>query len=122
MELEVQVDGGGDRGSDLRSLHAWLGADPAVRRSAAVSLVEGSAEPGSMGGLLEAVQLVTENGWSAASFVMTVVTWRQTRSRPPRVTLRRGDVEVTLLEGTDTEVRQVLEMLAQQPGSIEDGE
>lgn len=113
VRVEVTV-GEESRETELRSLHAWLGQDPAVRRSVALSLVEGVADPGAMGGALETLHVVTENAWSAASFVMTVVTWRQTRPRPPRVTVRRGDVEVVLAEGTDVEVQRMVELLSQQ--------
>jgi transposase len=35
-------------------------------------------------------ELATGNGWSAASFVLAVAAWRQTRPRAPQVTIRRG--------------------------------
>ncbi|MET8292189.1 hypothetical protein ABZV80_44910 [Streptomyces sp. NPDC005132] len=39
---------------------------------------------GLMGGKgLDVVQLVAGNGWSAASFVLSVAAWRQTRPRAP---------------------------------------
>ncbi|KQV13675.1 hypothetical protein [Kitasatospora sp. Root107] len=121
MRVEVRV-GAADVESELRSLYNWLGQDAEVRRSAEVSLTEQPAPSGSMGDLLDAVQLVTDNGWSAASFVMTVLTWRQTRPRPPRLTLRRGDLEVSLADGTDEEVQRLLSLLTQPPSADrEDG-
>jgi hypothetical protein len=68
-----------------------------------------------MGQLVDVVQLVTGNGWSAASFVLSVLAWRQTRPRPPRIVIRRGDVEVSLAEGTEEEVRRITAAL-EQPG------
>ncbi|WP_189923234.1 effector-associated constant component EACC1 [Kitasatospora xanthocidica] len=103
-----------DQETELRSLHAWLGQAPEVRGSATLSLVEQPAPSGAMGGWLDTLQVVTENGWSAASFVMAVVTWRQTRPRPPRVVVRHGGVEVALTEGTDAEIQQVIELLSRQ--------
>ncbi|MFE4976907.1 MULTISPECIES: effector-associated constant component EACC1 [unclassified Kitasatospora] len=122
MQVEVKVSGDGQE-TELRSLHTWLGQDPQVRSSATLSLVERPAGAGAMGGWLDTLQIVTENGWSAASFVMTVVTWRQTRPRPRKVIVRHGGIEVVLTEGTDAEVQQVIELLSQQtPDGIEDDE
>ncbi|MFJ7912681.1 hypothetical protein [Kitasatospora sp. NPDC096204] len=122
MQVEVKVSGDGQE-TELRSLHTWLGQDPQVRSSATLSLVERPAGAGAMGGWLDTLQIVTENGWSAASFVMTVVTWRQTRPRPPKVIVRHGGIEVVLTEGTDAEMQQVIELLSQQtPDGIEDDE
>lgn len=66
-----------------------------------------------MGQLIDVLQLVTGNGWSAASFVLSVLAWRQTRPRPPRVVIRRGDIEVSLAEGTEDEVRRIVAALEQ---------
>lgn len=54
---------------------------------------------------------MTGNGWSAASFVLAVAAWRQIRHRAPRITLRRGDVEIRLSDGTETELRCLLAVL-----------
>jgi len=108
----VQVRVGGDESEpELRGLYGWLAQEPAVRSTASVSLVERPGRPGEMGGWLDAVQLVTDNGWSAASFVLSVVTWRQTRPRPPRVVIRRGDLEISLADGSDDEIGRVTALL-----------
>lgn len=112
----VQVRVEGDRQeTELRSLHDWLRQEPAARR-ARVSLLEQPPPPGAMGSLLDVLQLVTGNGWSAASFVVSVMAWRQTRPRPPRTTVRRGGVEVTLAEGTEAEVQRLVALLEADDG------
>ncbi|MFJ1562489.1 effector-associated constant component EACC1 [Streptomyces mirabilis] len=110
MRVDVYIDEECSEG-ELRSLQGWLGQEPAVRRSAAFTLREKSAEPGSMGGVLDVLQLVTGNGWSAASFVLSVAAWRQTRPRAPQITIRRGNTEISISDGTETELRQVLAVL-----------
>jgi hypothetical protein len=117
--VEVRVDGGAQEEADLRLLQDWLRQEPVVRAAAAVSLLERPAQSGAMGGLVEAVQLVTDNGWSAASFVLSVLAWRQTRPRPPRITIRRGGVEVSMTEYSDAEVQRVIAML-EEPGGEQD--
>ncbi|MCD7444778.1 hypothetical protein ACFWIJ_00290 [Streptomyces sp. NPDC127079] len=114
VQVEVLIPGPRQE-SDLRSLHGWLRREPALRGTA-VSLDGEAPAPGSMGQLVDVVQLVTGNGWSAASFVLSVLAWRQTRPRPPRIVIRRGDVEVSLAEGTEEEVRRITTALLEQPG------
>ncbi|NYV78743.1 hypothetical protein HW445_31100 [Streptomyces sp. UH6] len=110
MEVESSVPE-----AELRLLHQWLRQD---RQAAGprVTRVEGRGRPDEMGTALDALQLVTGNAWSAAAFVVSVLTWRQTRPRPPRVTLRRGEVEVTLTDGTDDEIRRVVALLETADG------
>lgn len=110
MQVQVQIDSG-HKEEELRSLHGWLRAEPALRRSVEASLLEAPAAPGAMGGLVDVLSLITGNGWSAASFVLSLVAWRQTRPRAPQVTIRRGDVEVTLASGTDEEIQRLVTML-----------
>ncbi|MFI5877388.1 hypothetical protein ACIBAH_34155 [Streptomyces sp. NPDC051445] len=113
VQVEVLISGQRQE-SDLRSLHGWLRREPALRGTS-VSLDGKAPAPGSMGQLVDVVQLVTGNGWSAASFVLSVLAWRQTRPRPPRIVIRQGDVEVSLAEGTEEEVRRITAAL-EQPG------
>lgn len=113
MRIEVRVEGDG-RESELRSLRDWMRLEPSVRRAAAVSLREGSSEPGHMGAWIDTLELVTGNGWSAASFVVALVTWRRTRPRSPRLVLRRGDTEVSMVEFTDAEIGRLVAVLEEQ--------
>ncbi|WP_411761907.1 effector-associated constant component EACC1 [Streptomyces tunisiensis] len=57
---------------ELRSLQGWLRADPETRRSVTAQVRGGVPGPGEMGAALDVLQLVTGNGWSAASFVLAV--------------------------------------------------
>ena len=97
MQLEVRVESAGE----LRSLQGWLRSDPEVRRSATVRVRGSAPQPGEMGTALDVLDLVTGNGWSAASFVLALVTWRQTRSQRPRLEIHRGDMVFVLTGGSD---------------------
>ncbi|MGD6748514.1 effector-associated constant component EACC1 [Streptomyces sp. BH106] len=88
MQLDVCVAGPQPE-DDLRSLHDWLRREPAVRETARLGLRDAPAASGTMGSALDVLELVTGNGWSAAAFIMPVVTWRSTRPRRPRVTVCR---------------------------------
>jgi hypothetical protein len=110
--LITEVTVGGGREADLRSLHDWLRREPSLRQ-AEVSLKQAPTRPGSMGGWVEAVQMITDNGWQAASFVLSLMTWRQTRAGSPQVTIRRGDVEVTIPSGNPEEAARIAALLQQ---------
>ncbi|MFG2794029.1 hypothetical protein [Streptomyces sp. NPDC048419] len=110
MQFQVRVASGQE--GELRSLQGWLRNEPATR-AATVSLGGTTPAPGSMGQLFDVLEFVTGNGWSAASFVLSVLAWRQTRPRPPRVVIRRGEVEISLAEGSEEEVRALVAALEQ---------
>ncbi|MEU6260476.1 hypothetical protein [Streptomyces sp. NPDC047043] len=111
VQFQIQVPSSRQE-SELRSLQGWLRHEPATR-AATVSLGGKTPAPGSMGQLFDVLELVTGNGWSAASFVLSVLTWRQTRPRPPQVVIRRGEVEISLAEGSEEEVRALVAALEQ---------
>ncbi|MEU3829801.1 hypothetical protein AB0F36_31480 [Streptomyces sp. NPDC029080] len=108
VRLEVRVD---SAAGELRSLQGWLRADPEVRRSAAVEVGGGVPGPGEMGTGLDVLGLVTGNGWSAASFVLALVAWRESRPQRPRVEVRRGDVTVVLTDCSEEEIERVVRVL-----------
>lgn len=111
-QLITEVIVGAGRETDLRSLHDWLRREPSLRQTE-VSLKQAPTRPGSMGGWVEAVQMITDNGWQAASFVLSLMTWRQTRAGSPQVTIRRGDVEVTVPSGNPEEAARIAVLLQQ---------
>ncbi|BET45107.1 hypothetical protein RGQ21_00890 [Kitasatospora aureofaciens] len=108
MRLQVRV---GSAVGELRSLQGWLRADPEVRRSAAVEVRGGVPGLGEMGTGLDVLQLVTGNGWSAASFVLAVVAWRQSRPQQPRVEIRRRDTVVVLMDCSEEEIERAVRAL-----------
>ena len=119
MQLDLRVDGT-RQGDELRSLCSWLRESGAVRRSAQISLLEPPPEPGTMGGVVEAVQLITGNGWSAAAFVMSVLSWRQSRPKAPRITVRHRGVEISLQDATEEQVKNTIAALEGLAGAETD--
>jgi hypothetical protein len=119
MHVDLRMEQGA---RELRSLHAWLRNDAAVRRSSTLEVKEdGAPQPGQMGTALEVIKLVTENGWSAASFVMAVVAWKRTRPQSPPITITRDDTTttLTLTNCSDEEVQRVIRILNE--GQSEEG-
>ncbi|MFJ4940940.1 hypothetical protein ACIP8U_44880 [Streptomyces pseudovenezuelae] len=118
MRLEVQVEAAA---GELRSLQGWLRADPEMRRSVAVGVRGGVPAPGEMGTALDVLELVTGNGWSAASFVLALVAWRQSRPQRPRVEIRRGATVVVLTDCSEEEIERAVRSL-EYPASDEGGD
>jgi hypothetical protein len=112
VRIDVAVSGGEE---ELRSLHDWLRRDPAVRRGARVELPPAAPPPGHMGVLTDVLQLITDNAWSAASFALALSTWRQTRPHARRITVRRGDLTVSLDGGGEEELRRLIDALEHPP-------
>lgn len=108
MRIDVAVSGGE---AELRSLRDWLSRDPGARRGAHVELVQAEPSPGQMGVVTDVLQLITDNAWSAASFALALSTWRQTRPHARRITVRRGDLTVSLDGSGDEELRRLLDVL-----------
>lgn len=108
MRFEVQV---GPGVGELRSLQGWLRADPEVRRAAAVEVRGSVPGPGEMGTVFDVLELVTGNGWSAASFVLAVVAWRQSRPQGPRVEIRRGETVIVLTDCSGEEIERATRVL-----------
>lgn len=109
MRVDLRMEHGA---SDLRSLHTWLRSDAVARRSTTLELQGPSLQPGQMGSAVEVIKLVTENGWSAASFVMAVVAWKRTRPQNPQITISRDDTTVSLTNCSDEEVERVIRILS----------
>ncbi|MGV9619036.1 effector-associated constant component EACC1 [Streptomyces tendae] len=116
--FEVRVD---SSAGELRSLQGWLRADPETRRSVTAQVRGVVPGPGEMGTALDVLQLVTGNGWSAASFVLAVAAWRQTRPQRPRVEIRRGDTVIVLTDCSEQEIRQATRALDRLDGEGEAG-
>ncbi|MEU1349110.1 hypothetical protein ACFYPA_21670 [Streptomyces sp. NPDC005775] len=109
MHVDLRMEQGT---GELRSLHVWLRNDAAVRRSSTSEVkADGPPQPGQMGSTLEVIKMVTENGWSAASFVMAVVAWKRTRPQSPQITITRDDTTISLTNCSDDEVRRVIRVL-----------
>lgn len=112
MQAELCVE---HDASELRSLHAWLRGEADIRRSASLELKETPPRPGQMGNVVDVIQLVTDNSWSAASFVMALVAWKRTRPQNPSITINHGDIAVTLTNCSDEEVERVIRFLEHRP-------
>ncbi|MBR7833258.1 hypothetical protein KDL01_08275 [Actinospica durhamensis] len=104
-------------GVEAASLYRWLSSDPDVGAQAGLSLTSQGVEPGRMGVGLDLVQAVISDGTGLAGLGVAVASWRGTRPKHVRVTLRCGEREVTL----ETDDARVAEELLQALASGSDG-
>ncbi|MFE6163526.1 hypothetical protein ACFQ7F_31965 [Streptomyces sp. NPDC056486] len=108
MHVEIRVEPTDD---ELHSLLTWLRRDPDLRRTASVEMSEQPPRAGEMGAVADILQLVTENGWSAANFALTLVAWKQTRPRASRVTVQHEELVAALTDCSDEEIARITRLL-----------
>ncbi|MEV6720350.1 hypothetical protein AB0M94_05410 [Streptomyces xanthochromogenes] len=118
MRVEIRVEPADD---ELRSLLTWLRRDPDTRRTASVEMCEQAPREGEMGAASDVLQLVTENGWSAANFALALAAWKQTRPRTSRVTVRHQDLVDALTDCSDQEIERITRLLQESRRSDEGG-
>lgn len=99
--------------SELRSLHAWLLAEPLARRHARPVLdTARSPGAGAQGDVIDLISLVVGSGFSAASLALSLVSWRATRTGQPVITVERPDgARITISDFSPEETRCLLESL-----------
>ncbi|WP_018568957.1 effector-associated constant component EACC1 [Streptomyces sp. PsTaAH-124] len=113
MRLGIGLRDGGTTEAELRSLHAWLLAEPAARRHARPVLdTARPSRPGAQGDAIDVISLVVSSGFSAASLALSLAAWRATRQGRPVVTVERSDgVKITISDSSPEETRRLLESL-----------
>ncbi|WP_435604045.1 effector-associated constant component EACC1 [Streptomyces sp. bgisy130] len=118
MRVEVRVE---SADNELRSLLNWLRNDPDTRRSAALEMREQPPQEGQMGTVADVLQLVTENGWNAANFVLALAAWKRTRPRASRVTVRRDDLVDALTDCSEEQIARLVHLLQEEQGGGTEG-
>ncbi|MFE3774864.1 hypothetical protein [Streptomyces sp. NPDC059122] len=118
MRVEIRVEPADD---ELRSLLTWLRRDPDIRRTASVEVCEQAPREGEMGAVADILQLVTENGWSAANFALALAAWKQTRPRASRVTIRHQGLVDALTDCSDEEIERITRLLQEGRRDDEEG-
>lgn len=113
MELVIRTEDDGD-GLALQSLYRWLEDDPDLAGGARIRLREAMYQPGDMGGLFDAVLAVVSDASSLGSLLMAYLAWRDTKPKPPAVTIERDGTIVTLTDVRPETVSSVIAALHRQ--------
>ncbi|MFG2729652.1 hypothetical protein [Streptomyces canus] len=111
-QIDVRVAGAADSEEELRSLLRWLKADEEVGPALHGELRSSeAADREHMGTLLDLASLVVSAGLAAAQLALAIEQWRAARRTPPRVTLRRGQVEIEVTGAGEQTVLAIAAML-----------
>jgi hypothetical protein len=104
---------------ELKSLYRWLSRDMMLSQHAKVSFQQGDHRPGEMGGVFDLINVLLADAGVVAgigSLAVAVKTWRGTRSRPPAIKIERNGVTITVAEGSEEEIRSLLDRLLPPAG------
>jgi hypothetical protein len=116
LECRIWIDGD-DEGQDLPSLHRWLTDDPDVARRSIVYLEpREAARTGEMGGVFDAIIAVLSDGIALGSLIVAYLSWRDSRPRPPAVSIECGGAVVNLTDGSPEAVSRIVAALTEQAG------
>ena len=108
MDLEVTVDA--DQ-QDLLSLYRWL-KDESLQPAVRVSLGHPPDRPDDMGSFAEWLDIVVSNGIALGSLVVAVATWRESRSRTPKVRITHGETVVVVEGGSPEQVQHIIDEIS----------
>lgn len=104
--MEISIRAGAEDGS-LESLLRWLGDDPELMALAELSPGYRTA-PESMGGVLEAINIVVGNATAVLNLALAYTSWRgQHTTAAPVVVLDGRQVTLSGKDGDEDAVRQI---------------
>ncbi|MEF3118710.1 effector-associated constant component EACC1 [Streptomyces chrestomyceticus] len=110
MRIQVRLDEA-ESDLELRSLCEWLTDDPAVGRSADVSLRARENRPGKMGLGFDAVQLIVDSAFQLSSLAIAIDGWRRAYAARPKMTVERNGVRVSFATADTDGARSILRAL-----------
>ncbi len=109
MQVEIGMSSPGDTDA-LMSLFRWLNRDQELRHSARVSLAR-SGDAADMGAA-DVINMVFTQGISLLNLAIAYVSWRESRTHSPSITVRTENAVVTLTgtsrEGTEKALLSLL--------------
>ncbi|MGJ6963440.1 effector-associated constant component EACC1 [Streptosporangium sp. G11] len=100
---------GEEAGKELQSFYNWLRSDEDIRQHARVSLQWRPPQESEMGTALEAIELVLNNSFEVANLTLAYLAWRYTRREKPKVTFKRGDLEITVERDDEETMKKIIQ-------------
>ena len=120
MEFLIRV-AAADSDEALGSLHRWFIRDPEVNRMATFHLAATAGSPGEMGPTFDAIAVAVSDVIALGSLIVTYLSWRDSRARPPEVTIEREGVVVSLSSASPETVGIIVNELAELDSDNADG-
>ncbi|WP_435220565.1 effector-associated constant component EACC1 [Streptomyces sp. Tue6028] len=96
----------------LQQLAEWLRGDEQVGDHAEVDLVAAPVGESDMGSAFDAVQVVMDEGFQLANFILAIATWRRTAPAKPGVVIERNGIRVTVDTDDPEKIAQIAEALS----------
>jgi hypothetical protein len=118
LDCRIWIDNDDDEEQELIYLHRWFTEDPEVSRNSVIRLAQRvPSQPGEMGGAFEAIIAILSDGTALGSLIISFLAWRDSRPRPPTVSIECRGITVNLSEGSPETVRRMVAALTEQPKS-----
>lgn len=108
--------------SELEHLYEWLLRARDLRTSTEISMLTAPPERDRMGPSLDAVELIVNSTLQLASLAFAIASWRNAAEPRSAMTIRRGDVEVTVSREGLADVGTVLGALERLGPAGEDAD
>lgn len=97
--MRIQVSIIDDQAEEITSLYRWLCDDPDVRREMAPALKAESTTEGEMGGVLDVIELIINEGVPIGTLGVAIMQWLRPRPAPVSINLRHADIDVVVADG-----------------------
>ncbi len=113
MRLVITAVGDSD-GQGVASLYRWLSRDASVARYGQVTVQEASQQPGGMGAAFDVINAIFADAGAASgigSLLVAYRAWRDTRTQAPSLVITKGDVTITISQGSEEEIQQILTVM-----------
>jgi Effector Associated Constant Component 1 len=108
--INIRMTGDG-ADEELRSLQSWLQEDDDVRRYSLISLSMKPPKAGEMGGALEAIKVIADEGFQVANLALALSAWRVTRRKRPAITIEHDNEVVSIKEGDLRDAKEIADEL-----------
>jgi hypothetical protein len=111
VTYEIRLDG--SPAPELtRGLLRWLAADPVLRRAGTTRLASAPASSGELGAATEWIEFLASSVIDLSALVVAVAAWRDTREPKLSVTIKRGNVTVTVNTNDPDDLARIAELLS----------
>lgn len=112
MEVKIRVYDDPD-GLALPSLHRWLAQDTDLPRGTIVRLDLAACTTSDMGGTLDAITAMVNDGIALGSLIVAYQAWRDSRSQQRKVIIEYGKIRVDLSDTSPEIVSDLVKALSQ---------
>ncbi|MBD2829062.1 hypothetical protein ID875_13360 [Streptomyces globisporus] len=131
IQMVGDIDDGGTGRSEVRG-PGYAGGRTAVpaqladvgsgspKARTAVARIEPGTAPGAQGDVIDIISLVLGNGFAAASLMVSLASWRASRSQTSRITIELPDGRSIVISQNSTDTTALLDSLTDETENRDD--